>query len=167
MSRKVLQMQRQIALSRVKVNYQMDCMWRIVIEGQPDNLDLFSREVSYGKGTIESDTINLRTGDLNSPTKKEAGSVSVVFNDDDNGSISEFINSLQDKIFNDDGTQNLPVDYLFKLTIYRLKDDGTERLDAQWSVYVEENNDYSGNNDSRTELGTFSATFKKYKSIGN
>ncbi len=167
MSRKLLQMQRKMALARIKIKYQLDCLWRVEIDGQPDDMDLFSREVSYGKGTIESDTISLRTGDLNTPTKKTAGSITVVFNDDEDGKISDYIDSLQSKIFNKDGTQNLPVDYLINLKIYRLKDNGTERLDKAWLVYVEGNDDYSGNNDSRTEFGTFSATFKKYKSIGN
>lgn len=166
MSRTMNQMQRKIALARMSINYQLDCMYEVEIDGQPDNLSLFAREVSYGKGTIESESINIRTGDINIPNKRTAGSVTVVFNDDEDGTASEFISSLQAKVFNTDGTQNLPVDYLFKLRIYRLKDNGDKRLDGEWSVYVEENSDYNGNNDSRTELGTFSVTFKKYKSIG-
>ena len=75
--------------------------------------------------------------------------------------------ALQRKIFNPDGTGNLPVNYLFKLKIYRLKNNGTWRLDKKWTVYVEDNNDYTGDNASVTENGTFNVTFKKYKSIGN
>lgn len=166
MSKKSLQMQRSIVLSRMKMNFRVDCFYRIEIDGQPDNFNMFPKEVSYGLGTIESDSISIRTGDINIPSKRTAGSVTVVFNDDEDGTSSNFIKSLQDKIFNDDGTQNLPVDYLIQLRIYRLKQDDSERLEAEWSVYVEENNDYTGSNESRTELGTFSVTFKKYKSIG-
>jgi hypothetical protein len=166
MSRQLLQMQRAIVLARMQVNYQVDSMYEVEIEGQPSNMNLFSREVSYGKGTIESETINVRTGDVNIPNKRTAGDVTVVFNDDEDGTISTFIESLQNKIFNDDGTSNLPIDYLFKLKVYRLRQDGTKRLDREWDVYVEDNNDYSGSVESRTELGSFSVTFKKYKSIG-
>jgi hypothetical protein len=167
MSRALLQMRRKIALARMKINFQVDCMYEVEIEGQPDNLPLFVHDVSYGKGTIESDVINIRTGDINMPGKHTAGSVTVVFNDDQDGKASDFISSLQSRILNTDGTQNLPIDYLFKLKVYRLKNDGTKRLDRSWNVYVEENNDYSGNNSSVSELGTFTVTFKKYKSIGN
>ena len=159
-------MQRSIVLKRMQTNYQHDCMYRLEIDDQPSDLDLFTQEVSYGKGTIETKTMNVRTGDFNLPSKRTAGSVTVVFEDDDTGRISDFISGLQKLIFNEDGTQNLPVDYLKKLRIYRLNNNGEERLDCEWSVYVEENSDYSGKNDSVSEHGTFSVTFKKFRSIG-
>ena len=163
----ILQMQRKIALSRMKINYQRDFMWKMEIDGQPSDLNLFSNQISYGKGSIESKSINIRTGDINMPEKRTAGEVTAVFEDEDTGRISEFITSLQRKIFNPDGTGNLPIEYLFRLKIYRLMNNGEWRLDKKWMVYVEDNNDYTGDNASVTENGTFNVTFKKYKSIGN
>lgn len=166
MSRKILDMQRTIVKKRMQTKYRYDCMYRVEIDDQPSDLDLFTKEVSYGKGTIETKTLEVRTGEFNIPNKRTAGSVTVIFEDDDYGKVSKFITKLQKLIFNDDGTQNLPIDYLKKLRIYRLKDNGEEWLDCEWDVYVEENSDYSGNNESVSEHGTFSVTFKKFKSIG-
>ena len=159
-------MQKKIVLRRMKKNMRRDYLYRIEIPGQPGDMDLFAKEISYGKGTIEVDTKEVRTGEFNLPKKRTAGSVTVIFEDDEDFTASKFIESLQKKIFNDDGTQNLPVDYLFKLTIYRLKENGGEWKETEWDVFVEENSDYSGNNESVTENGTFSVTFKKFKSIG-
>lgn len=158
--------QKKIIKSRMKTNMQVDALFRLELDGQPDSLDLFTKEVSYGKGTIESESLAVSIGSFNIPDRKPAGSVTVVFNDDETGTASDFISSLQKKIFNDDGTQNLPVDYLVGMRIYRILSDGSERLDTEWRVYVEENNDYSGNTESVSELGTFSVTFKKFQSIG-
>lgn len=166
MNRQLLKMQKQLLQRRMKIKYRYDCLYRLEIEDQPADLDLFTQEVSYGKGTIESESVNVRTGDFNIPHKRTAGSVTVIFEDDEDGKISKFITSMQQLIFNEDGTQNLPIDYLKKLNIYRLKDNGEEWLESEWDVYVEENSDYTGSNESRTENGTFSVTFKKFKSIG-
>nr|AKN37073.1 Phage protein [Vibrio cyclitrophicus]AKN38218.1 hypothetical protein [Vibrio splendidus] len=159
-------MQRDVVLKRAKVQFRTDCLWRLEIDDQPLDLELFAQEVSYGKGSIESDSIDVRTGMFNLPSKKTAGSVTVVFEDDEDGRVDAYIGSLQKKIFNPDGTMNLPRDYVFKLRIYRINSGGGERLDAEWSVYVEENSDHKGDNKSVSEIGTFSVTFKKFKSIG-
>lgn len=162
----LLKMQRTVMLKRSKIKFRTDCLWRLEIDNQPEGLELYAQEVSYGKGTIDSESIEVRTGMFNLPSKKTAGSVTVVFEDDEDGLIDAYIGSLQNKIFNEDGTMNLPRDYVFKMRIFRIMSSGDERLDAEWSVYVEENSDHKGDNKAVSENGTFSVTFKKFKSIG-
>lgn len=161
-----MQLQRKIALKQSKIIFRHDHMYELEIDGQSPDLNLYCKSVSYGKGTIESDSKKIGSGMINLPANRTAGSITVVFYDTEMGDVSNFIKELQDKIFNDDGTQNLPVDYLFKVRIYRILDSGEKILDGEWRVYVEENNDYSGDNDAVAERGTFTATFKKYRSIG-
>ncbi|EKO3439472.1 hypothetical protein NTE19_003364 [Vibrio fluvialis] len=150
----------------VHTAFRMDNLFRLDIDGMPDDMPLFVKNVSYSKGTIISDEKDIGTGVYNSPSKKSAGSVTVTCFDDEKGKVSDFISSLQDKIFNEDGTINLPVDYLFKLRIFRVHQDLSERLEYEADMYCEENNDYSGDVEAVTERGTFSVTFKKYRSIG-
>lgn len=161
----LLKLQKQKTLAAAAINYRLDCNYVAEIEGAPKDLDLYVRDVSYGHGTIESKKLSIANGEIAFPDKKSAGSVTAVFYDNENGTVSEFIGSLQKKIFNDDGTVNLPVEYLFKLAIYRFRNDATRYKEIEWDVYVEENTDYSADNAKR-ERGTFSVTFQKYKSIG-
>lgn len=155
-----------LAHKAVHTAYRMNCLFRVDIDGMPEDMPLFVKDISYGKGTITSDEKDVGTGSFNTPSKKNAGSVSMTCFDDEEGIISDFIGSLQDLIFNDDGTINLPIDYLFKLRIYHVRYDLSERLEYEADVYCEENTDYSGDVEAVNERGTFSVTFKKFRSIG-
>lgn len=159
-----LQKKKSMALRDIR--FRQDCNYRAEIEGAPANMDLFIRDISYGMGSIESRKLSIANGEIAYPDKRTAGSVTAVMHDDENCTISQFIASKQAKIFNSDGTVNLPVEYLFKLAIYRIRSDGTEYKEVEWDVYVEENNDYSADVTKRTERGTFSVTFQKFKSMG-
>lgn len=166
MARELLALQKKRVKQSINKNWRMDHLFRVEIEGQPEELILYVKDVAYGKGTIDSKSMEVGTGEFNLPSKKNAGSVTVTFYDDEAGTISAFITSLQKKIFNEDGTINLPVDYLFKIKIFRILQDASEFLEYEKSVYCEENNDYKGSVEAVNERGTFNATFKKFRSIG-
>ncbi len=166
MSKELNQKQREFAHKAVHTAYRMDCFFRLEIDGMPEDMSLFVKNISYGKGSIISDEKDIGTGVYNSPSKKSAGSLTLTLFDDEDGVISDYIESLKGRIFNEDGTINLPVDYIFKVRIYRIRQNLTERLDYEADMYCEENNDYSGDVEAVTERGTFSVTFKKYRSIG-
>jgi hypothetical protein len=159
-------LQKKKTLAAAAINYRLDCNWYAEIEGAPADLDLYIQGVSYSHGTIESKKISIANGEMSFPDKRTAGAVTAVFYDNENGTVSDFIGSLQKKIFNEDGTANLPVEYLFKLAIYRFRNDASSYKEIEWDVYVEEDTDYSADNQKR-ERGTFSVTFQKFKSIGN
>lgn len=167
MAFELIKLQKQIALQTADIDFRMDHMFRVEIDNQPKNLELFVKDVAYGKGTIESDSILVGSGEFNRPSKRTAGSVTVTFLDNEKGEISQFIESLQDKIFNKDGSGNVPIDYLFNIRVYRILNDASEYLEFEKEVYCEENNDYKSSVDAVTERGTFNATFKKYSSIGD
>jgi len=150
----------------VNVNFRLSNMRRIEIDGQPENFDTFVQDISYSYGKIESTSFSVGNGELSFPQRKPVGSVVVTFRDDENNTVANFIDSLQKKIFNDDGTQNLPVDYLFELRVFRIKQDGEEFLEKSWKVYVEENHEFGGNDTEGEQPSTFNVTFKKYKSFG-
>ena len=162
----LIDIQKKLVLKAVKINFRMDFMRRLEIDGQPADFDLFVKDISYSSGTIESAPITVDNGEVSMPQKRSVGSVTVVFRDDENGRINEFITSKQNPIYNKDGTQNLPIDYLFEIRILRIRQDGSDYLEKSWDVYVEENNEYGGADDATTETGTFSVTFQKYKSYG-
>jgi hypothetical protein len=162
----LLAMQKRAALKAVKTAFRKDYLFRAELPDQPPDMDLFVKEISYGRGTIESRKIPIANGEMAFPDKRTAGSVTAILYDNENGDVSRFIESLQKKIFNEDGTANLPVEYLFKLKLFRIRDDASEYLECEWDVYLEENNDYSGDTSKVTEHGTFSVTFQKFSSIG-
>lgn len=162
----LLSLQKRAALKAAQTAFRKDYLFRAELPDPPQGLDLFVKEISYGMGTIESRKIPVANGEFSYPDKRTAGSVTAIFLDNENGDISKFIQSLQKKIFNEDGTANLPIDYLFPLKLYRLREDASEYMEVEWDVYLEENNDYSGDTSKVTEHGTFSVTFQKYSSIG-
>lgn len=164
---KLLSLQKQAVIKAAQVNFRMDYMRRIEIDGQPENFDTFVQDISYSGSSIESKTFSVGNGEMSFPNKKSVSSgITVIFKDDEDGMISDFISKLQGRIFNDDGTQNLPIEYLIELRVMRIRNNGTEYEENKWKVYVEENNEYGGDSSKITEHGTFSATFKKHKSFG-
>lgn len=162
----LLALQKKFAIKAARTNFRKDYMYRAELPDAPPDLALFISQISYSRGTIESRKLPIANGEFSYPDKRNAGAVTVVFLDNENGDISRYIVGLQKKIFNDDGTANLPIDYLFKLKIFRVKEDASEYLECEWDVYVEENNDYSADNAKVSEHGTFSVTFQKYRSVG-
>lgn len=163
----LLRLQREIALKQSKIRYRQDFMYELELDDQQEELSLFCKNVSYGKGSVESDSKKIGSGAFNEPISRPAGSITAVFFDDERGDISNSFKARLNKIFNPDGTQNLPVDYVFKIRIYRLLSSTEKVLDGEWRVYVEEVNDLNGDNEATAERGTFSVTFRKRSSIGN
>ncbi len=161
-----MKLQKQAVLESMDVEFRMDCNFRVEIDGQPSNLKLFVKDIAYGKGTITSESIEVGSAEFNRPSKKNAGSITLTFYDNAKGEVSDFIKSLQGKIFDDKGLLNLPVDYLFNVRAYRILEDTSEVLEFESTVYCEENNDYKLSVDAVGERGTFNATFKKYCSMG-
>ncbi len=166
MSNAMYALQREKTLAMARKKWRHDCNFRAEIRGGPADMEFFIHDISYGKGSIETKKLAIAHGEVALPDKRIASSVTCVCYDDENGTFSDYISSLQKKIFNPDGTANLPVDFLVKLTLYRRRSDASEYKEVEWDVYVEENNNYSGSFAKRTERGTFSVTFQKFASIG-
>ncbi|MDC5753622.1 hypothetical protein [Vibrio europaeus] len=161
-----MKLQKQAVLESSEVDFRTDCNFRVEIDGQPPNLKLFVKDIAYGKGTITSNSIEVGSAEFNRPSKKNAGSLTFTFFDNAKGEISDFVKTLQGRIFDKNGLLNLPVDYLFNVRAYRILEDTSEVLEFESTVYCEENNDYKLSVEAVTERATFNATFKKYCSVG-
>ncbi|WP_070965016.1 hypothetical protein [Vibrio sonorensis] len=166
MSVEFLKIQKAAVLSAFSEKPRLDCNFRVEIDDQPEKLVLYAKDIAYGKGSLTSTSIEIGSTEFNRPSKKNAGSQTFTFYDNEQGEISDFIKSLQGRIFDKRGLLNLPIDYLFNVRAYRILDDTSEVLEFESTVYCEENNDYKLSVEAVGERGTFNATFKKYCSMG-
>lgn len=128
----------------------------------PD-MSIFMKSFTHGGYTIDYESKRIGTAHLNSPTSKNAGSVSCTVRDNKSGDVETFFRKLQN-VVNSDGTVNMPYEYLFKVLLYRPDNDGNEVLRHSWTVSAESMGEVARSYEQVSEFTTFELSFKKYRS---
>lgn len=159
----LLDKQRRMVKQLVQTPFQQGWQFRVEIDSQPSDLDIYVKDITYGAVTIEYESKQLGSQTINAPINKTAGTVSVTVRDHDDGRVEAFFQKLADKVVNSDGTVNLPVDYLIKMRLYRLLSNDSEKLDKEWIVSAAECGEVTRSRTDVTELISFPMTFQQYK----
>lgn len=159
----LLDRQRRLVKQLVKTPFQQGWQFRVEVDGQPADLDIYVKEITYGGLTIEYESKQIGSQTLNAPVNKSASVVTVTVRDHEDGRVAAFFEKKAKLVVNPDGTVNLPVDYLFKMRLYRLKSDDSEVLDKEWTVSAAEYGEITRDRSAVTEFVSFPMTFQKYK----
>lgn len=159
----LLDRQRRMVKQLVQTPFQQGWQFRVEIDGQPSDLDIYVKEITYGGLTIEYESKQIGSQTLNAPVNKTAGLVTLTVRDHEDGRVAEFFNKKAKKVVNDDGTVNLPIDYLFKMRLYRLKSDDSEVLDKEWTVSAAEYGEITRDRSAVSEFVSYPMSFQKYK----
>lgn len=149
----------------VETPFQQGWQFRIEIEGQPSDFDVYVKDVTYGSFTIEYEATQVGTNTINSPLHKSASTVTMTVRDHQDGRVETFFTKLSKKVINEDGTINLPANYLVKMRLYLLSDDGAERLNKEWEVSVAECGEITRSRSALNEFVSFPVVLQKYRAM--
>jgi hypothetical protein len=160
----VAKMKRAVQQS-LSTHYQKECLFRIEIEGQPDDFAIYVKEITHGSPEIETEPQKVGVTGLNYPTGLSPAPLTMTLYDNEDERIYKFVNGLRELVYNKDGTVNLPFGqdgYVKKIKKFNIAEDGTETLAATWEMFVtqcgEITQTYEGNG-----LMEFSATFSSFR----
>ncbi len=142
--------------------------WAVEIsasEAFPD-FDLYAKDVSFGAGSVDVDTVQIGSGFISFPTASSAGEITMTVRDDENQTLSKWVDARLAKVKNKDGTINLPVDYIFKITLFTLTESG-ERVEYKtYQVYPTKKGDLTWSRDDVSSVMSFPLIFQKFSSVG-
>lgn len=123
----------------VETNWQRKNLWFISVTnltgGEPLNINLFATDVSYTGFSVAGEAVPVGSGSFDLPTNSERIEIRVTTMDDEYGSVKRWFQDRHDRMFYRDGTQGLPVDYLFRVSIIHAR--VTEQLLAGDDPYVD------------------------------
>lgn len=159
-----------IAKKLVHTQFQQNWQWVVEFSDTgnikcPADFDLYCKEIEHGGLTIEFEDKQIGANTISSPVNKSCGSITLQIRDNEDARCEGFFKKLGEKVINKDGTVNLPVDYLFKLLLYRFNDKGEKKLYNTYQVALSE---YGGFTRGRDEVGafvTYPVVFKKYQAL--
>ncbi len=86
----LLDRQRRMVKQLVQTPFQQGWQFRVEIDGQPSDLDIYVKEVTYGGLTIEYEAKQIGSQTLNAPVNKTAGLVTLIVRDHEDGRVAEF-----------------------------------------------------------------------------
>ena len=135
--------QRALVQKMVKTSFQHAWAYRIEIEGQPSDFEIFVKDISYGPVEIGTNPIKVGVNNLTFPNSVEPVAISMTVRDHEDERIYKWLNDWASKVVNGDGTVNPPlhpqVGYLKKWRRYQLVHGESggfrENLSREWSVY--------------------------------
>ena len=154
---------RMITRQLVRKDFQKQWQFRIELEGEPHEFDLYVKDISYS--TIEDVTENDSYGGLSMawPIGIELVKLSMTVRDDESGTIQHFIDSWIEKAVHKDGTVGLPygpLGYVKKVKKY-IVTDKDERLSEEWEMYPTTRGDVSQSRENG-DFTEFPVTFIQF-----
>ncbi|WP_413113442.1 hypothetical protein [Thaumasiovibrio sp. DFM-14] len=139
-------------------------------------MELYAKDIAFGGGNVESDSIKIGSGEITRPTHKTAGEVSMTLRDDRFHSIQKWFQALQARTVNQDGTVNLPKDYVLNMKVFSHFDDVLDpdpdkqkmekTLWFEWQVFATKLGDYSLSYEQGNTFVSFPLTFQKFSTVG-
>lgn len=163
--------QRSLVRRLVETRFQHAWAWRVEIEDQPQDFELYVKDMSYGPVELGTDQIKVGTNVLTYPNSVEPVSVSMTMRDNEDGRIYSWLNDWAGRVVNGDGTVNPPrhpqKGYLKRWKRYQVKmtnDGRPEDVPShEWLVYPTQMGDIA---ESYSEHGflEFPITFMQFRS---
>jgi hypothetical protein len=160
----LLSRQRRTSQQLVRTPFQQGWQYRVEVDGMPPDFDIYVKDITYGAFTIEFEAKQIGTVEIQNPTHRTAGQVTLTVRDHQDGRVETFFTKGAGKVVNSDGTVNLPKDYLLKMRLYLLREDGGESLSKEWEVAPADCSDITRSRTALNEFVSFPITFQKYRS---
>lgn len=160
----LLSRQRRASHQLVETPFQQGWQYRVEVDGMPPDFDFYVKDITYGAFTIEYEAKEIGTHQIQNPTHKTAGLVTLTVRDHQDARVEKFFTKAAGKVVNHDGTVNLPKDYLLKMRLYLLQENGGEVLSKEWEVAPAECGDITRSRSSLNEFVSYPISFQKYRS---
>lgn len=159
-----------LAHKLARTKFQLGWQWVVEFSGNgvrpPADFEIYAKSIEHGGATIEYEEKQIGANTVNTPTHKTAGTVTLTIRDHEDGRCEKFFKSLIDRVVNKDGTINLPHDYLFEMSLYRLMDNDSKELYKTWTVSMAEYGGFTRSVEQGNEFISYPAVFKKYQALG-
>lgn len=156
--------------------FRKNWQWAIEIEDsegntvgkatEADEFQIFARDVSFGRFTIEEESYSVGATEISEPIRRSAGSVTLTLRDNIDNTMAKYFETWANQIFNEDGTKNLPKNYLRTFRLYTVLENGIRELDKSWIVYPLEAGDSTMSYEDSASFSVFTITLKKSRSLG-
>ncbi len=138
--------------------------WSVEADDMPD-LDMFAKDITYGAGTIETESRKIGAGEFNKPTSRSSGTITMTVRDTEQRAVAAWFDYKKSLITNPDGTLNLPGKYTFNIRVYQHFEHG-KILDGEWLVMATQRGECTRSRDQLGEFFSYTLTFTKYSSYG-
>ena len=115
----------------VKTDFQKDWLFRLAIDGEPSEFDLFVKDISYGVFETATDEEQYGSASIAWPTANQTMKITMTVRDHIDGRVQAFLKAWNGKVVHSDGTVGLPYGpdgYVRNVKIYNLTEAGGESL---------------------------------------
>jgi len=151
----------------VETDFKQAWAFRLDIDGQPSDMDIYVKDITFGPTEITNDPVKIGGRILTYPTGAEPVSLSMTVRDHRDEKIATFFDDWAAEVVNADGTVNLPgikgSGYLRKAKRYALNEDGTDVLRNTWEVFPVQRGDVTESREDGMFL-EFPMTFIQFRS---
>lgn len=158
-----------IAAKLMQTKFQQGWQWVVEFSGKgvnpPPDFEIYAKSIEHGGFTIEYEEKQIGANQINSPLYKTVGEITLMIRDREDGVCEKFFEALAKRVVNNDGTVNLPAEYLFTMKMYRLMDNDSRVLDKTWTVSMGEYGGFTRTTEEVNSFVTFPAVFKKYQAL--
>lgn len=148
----------------VDTPFQLSWEFRLDIddENAPNDLDIYVKDITYGSIEIETETIKAGMQTLTFPSGTGPVGLSMTMRDNQDRRIYDWFAAWCGKMVNDDGTVNLPSEYIRKAERINLADD---KVQDTWFMFPTKMGDTTESVDSPGFL-EFPISFIQFRSWG-
>ncbi|OKP00191.1 hypothetical protein [Xenorhabdus eapokensis] len=150
--------------SALRIRYAQGWQWAIEADGL-NGLDMFAKDITYDSITIETEAKQIGAVVFNKPTHREAGTITITVRDSEEGAIARWFDERANRVTNNDGTVNLPLEYSMGIRLYRVLKNGSLELDSEFDVFPISRGETTRSRDQVTEFLSYPLTFMKISSI--
>lgn len=164
-----LTLAKQYVRTAVLMPWQHGWMWSVEIEDPtaPENFDIYVKDVSFGAGSIDTDFIQIGSGGVAVPTFSNAGEITMTVRDNQSRLLDTWFDYRLSKVKNDDGTLNIPANYVFNIKLYTLNDVGVKTLYKTYPVYPIKKGDLNWSKENGASITSFPIIFQKFSTVGS
>lgn len=142
--------------------------WAIEIKaaGAPQDFDIYVKDVSFGAGSIDADVKVVGSGGFALPTTASVGEITMTVRDSEKLTVNQWIDERLALVKNEDGTINIPKDYLFEMRLFMLTSEGEKLPYKSYQVYPTKRGDVTWSREEVNTVASFPLVFQKFSTVG-
>ena len=134
---------RQLAHTLVHKDFVKSYQFRLDVTGQPAELDLYAKDISYGCFDVQTDEVQAGGIVYAYPTCDGTHRISMTLRDTQDQRVWTWLRDWMRLVVHADGTVGIPSEYVRTATLYNLADDGTETVWKAFELYPTQCGDVS------------------------
>ena len=150
----------------VDTPFRQGWQWVVEADHTPPDFDIYIKDLDLGLGSVDADTQAIGSGAIAKPTTASAGEITMTIRDHQDGRVLKWFRDRLGQVRNQDGTVNLPVDYVFEIRVKMVDENGNISPWKKYRVFAT-GISTTLNYESQSEFINYSITLQKWSSVGN